>query len=225
MPYRDASIIFDLDGTLVESVPDLLGATNHVMQHLGRPTIDLDIIRPIVSNGAKAMMFAAAQANDHHLSDQELIDLSPLFIEYYGNNAAVHSYPYEGVVEILKAIKAAGGRLGICTNKQESLAHKVLDGLKLRDYFDAIVGHDTLGVHKPHPDHMLGTLERMNGKKEKAIMIGDSAPDILGAKAAGIPVVAVTFGYTETPVQDLAPDAIIDSYHELPEILIGILNQ
>ncbi len=225
MPYRNASIVFDLDGTLVESAPDLLGAVNHVMQHIGCPAIGLETIRPIVSNGAKAMMFTAASSGNRHLSDEELLDLSPLFLEYYSNNAAVNSYPYEGVIEILKAIKASGGKLGVCTNKQEALAHKVLEELHLSSYFDAIIGHDTLGVYKPHPDHLLGTIQRMNGNKERAIMIGDSAPDILAAKAAGIPVIAVSFGYTETPVHELSPDAIIDKYQQLPEILISLLDR
>ncbi|MGH1352559.1 MAG: phosphoglycolate phosphatase [Methyloligellaceae bacterium] len=224
MHYRDASIVFDLDGTLVESAPDLLGATNHVMQHISCPEVGLDIIRPIVSNGAKAMMFAAASAGDRHLSDEELQDLNALFLEYYSNNAAVNSYPYEGVVGMLKMIRDAGGKLGICTNKNEMLAHRVLEGLNLHDYFDAIIGRDTLGVHKPHPEHLLGTIGKIGGNAKKAIMIGDSAPDIQAAKAAGIPVVAVSFGYTEIPVQELSPDAIINSYEELPEVLFSLLS-
>lgn len=224
MSYKDVSIIFDLDGTLVDSAPDLLNAVNHVMEQTGRKPISLEVLRSIIGKGGRVMLCKALESNGEELSEEELQPLLQMFLEYYTANIAVDSKPFDGLIQVLDMLQESGAKLGVCTNKREHLAVKVLEELGLKKYFSEIVGPDTLGVSKPHPGHILGTIEKINGNPEKAIMIGDGSPDILAAQAASVPVVAVTFGYTDVPIKELNPDVTIDHFAELPDILKTILQ-
>ncbi len=208
--------VFDLDGTLVDTAPDLAEATNHVLSTLGLERVNELEIRPFVGHGALAMIDGAVKAHGRKLSERELHDLFEVFIVYYSAHLADYSAPYPHVIAALDGLKADGATLAVCTNKMEVQALAVLKAMKLDHYFAAVTGRDSLGAYKPDPRHLTGTIARAGGEPGKSIMIGDSETDIKTAKAAHIPIVAVSFGYSVDPVQSFGPDAIIDDYRHLP---------
>lgn len=209
------TIVFDLDGTLVDTAPDLAEATNHVLSTLGLDRINELEIRPFVGHGALAMIEGAVKAHGRKLSERELHDLFEVFIVYYSAHIADYSVPYPHVIATLEGLKADGATLAVCTNKMEAQARAVLEAMKLDHYFSALTGRDSLGAYKPDPRHLTGTVARAGGRPETSIMIGDSETDIKTAKAAQIPIVAVSFGYSVDPVASFGPDAIIDDYRHL----------
>ena len=217
---KGPTLVFDLDGTLVDTAPDLAGATNHVLAHLGLSGIPAQELRPWVSYGARRMITEALAQSRNPLPEAAIDELLERFLAYYSRNIAQESRPFDGVVAELDRLRALGITLAVCTNKREALSRLLLDELRLAPYFAAIAGRDTFPVSKPHPDHLVGAIRLAGGDPARAIMIGDSAVDIATARAADIPVIGVSFGYTETPVRELSPDAVIDSYAELwPTIL------
>jgi phosphoglycolate phosphatase len=176
-------------------------------------------LRPWISFGARRMIVEALVASGQSHPEPEVDRLFDLFIAYYEDNIARESRPYPGVVTAIETLREAGARLGVCTNKRESLSRALLGALDLDRHFHALAGRDTFPVHKPHPDHLTGVVRLAGGTAERAVMIGDSGVDIATARAAGIPVVAVSFGYTDIPVARHAPDRVIDHYdHLLPAI-------
>ena len=209
------TLVFDLDGTLVDTAPDLAAATNHVMSRIGLQSVAENNIRPFVGHGALAMIEGAAAAQGRSLSQTELYDLFETFIMHYSANIAVHSRPYDGVIAALRDFKRDGAKLAVCTNKLESHARALLAELGMTDHFSAITGRDTLAMFKPDPGHLTATIALAGGTNLKAIMIGDSETDILTAKNAHIPVVAVDFGYSAEPVSTFKPDVVISHYRDL----------
>ncbi len=222
-PMRDLTLVFDLDGTLVDTAPDLIAATNHVLEHIGLPAVDADSLRPWVGHGAKHMIERAIGAAGETMTQAEHDDLLERYFDYYGRNIAVGSRPFEGAVPALQTFHAAGAKLAVCTNKIERMSKLLLDALDLSRFFVAVVGRDTLGAAKPHPDALLGTIRLAGGEPARAIMIGDSGIDVATAKAAGVPVIGVSFGYTATPVREFAPDAVIDHYRELERTIARLM--
>jgi phosphoglycolate phosphatase len=217
------AIIFDLDGTLVDTAPDLINTLNHILQEEGLPTVSSDIVRPMISQGAKAMLKKGVEIADAQRSEDELTALTDRFVNHYSDHIAVDSQPFPGLLPVLDRLSAQPVKLGICTNKRETLSKKLLGELSLDHYFQAIIGVDTLPVRKPDPGHLLGTLEAVGGSPKQAVMIGDSETDILTAKAAGIPVIALDFGYSTEPVHTYLPDAIVSHYDDLVETLNTLL--
>ncbi len=209
------TLVFDLDGTLVDTAPDLAAATNHVMSRLGLAPVDEREIRPFVGHGALAMIAEAAAAHGRHLRQPELDELFGVFIAHYGANLSVNSRPYEGVLTALNACRDRGATLAVCTNKMEVHARALLDDLNMTSFFTAITGRDTLDVCKPDPRHLTGTIALASGDPALAVMIGDSETDVLTAQAAGIPIIAVDFGYSPAPVATYRPDALISHYRDL----------
>ncbi len=209
------TIVFDLDGTLIDTAPDLAAATNHVLRTLSLSPVNESDIRPFVGNGALAMIDGAARAQGRNLSERELHDLFEVFVLHYADNIAVDSKPYPGIVEAMEQLRSQGATLAVCTNKIERHARAVIDALGLADFFAAIAGRDTLGAYKPDPRHLTGTIAQAGGNVETALMVGDSETDIKTAKAANVPVVAVSFGYSIEPVALYRPDIVIDSFSEL----------
>jgi len=209
------TIVFDLDGTLIDTAPDLAAATNHVLSTLGLDRVNELEIRPFVGHGAVAMIDGAVKSHGRKLSERELHDLFEVFIVYYSAHIADHSAPYPHVIDALDALKAEGATLAVCTNKMEAQARAVLEAMKLDRYFTALTGRDSLGAYKPDARHLTGTIALAGGQADKSIMIGDSETDIKTAKAAKIPVVAVSFGYSVDPVLSFGPDAVIDDYRDL----------
>lgn len=209
------TIVFDLDGTLVDTAPDLVEATNYVLGTLGLARINELEIRPFVGHGALAMIDNAVKAHGRALPERELHDLFEVFIAHYTAHIADRSRPYPGVIQSLEALRGKGATLAVCTNKIELHARQVLEALKLDGYFSALTGRDSLGNYKPDPRHLTGTIERAAGRPETSIMVGDSETDIRTAKAARVPIIAVSFGYSVDPVASFSPDAIIDDYQDL----------
>jgi phosphoglycolate phosphatase len=212
---QDLTIVFDLDGTLVETAPDLIHATNHALTLRGLGPVASAELRPFISLGARAMIRKGLEVHGHHVPETEFEPLFASFIAHYADNIAVASHAFPGLEECLERLARRGARLAVCTNKLEALSRKLLDAVGLSGRFAALAGRDTFPVCKPHPEHLLGVIQLAGGDPRRAIMIGDSDVDVATAKAAGIPIVAVTFGYTEVPVHSLSPDAVIDDYGAL----------
>lgn len=209
------TLIFDLDGTLIDTAPDLAAAANHVLAARGLAPVDEMEIRPFVGHGALRMIEEALAAHGQALSQQELYDLFDLFMVFYGANLSVRSKPYAGVIEALETFRGRGAKLAVCTNKIEVHARMLLDDLDMTRHFSAITGRDSLGASKPDPKHLTGTIALAKGNALQAIMIGDTETDILTAKAAAIPVVAVDFGYSVAPIRSFGPDIVISHYDQL----------
>ncbi|MEQ1710221.1 MAG: HAD family hydrolase [Hyphomicrobium sp.] len=209
------TIIFDLDGTLVDTAPDLVGATNHVLDRLGSPPLPADVLRTWISYGARRMIVEAFAVRGLVISEAETDRQLEGFLDHYTANIARESRPFPGTIEALDRFAAAGAKLAVCTNKREALSRLLLDALGMSARFSAIAGRDTFKVCKPDPGHLTGAIRLAGGDTSRAVMGGDSGVDIATAKSAGIPVVGVTFGYTEIPVTALGPDAVIDHYDDL----------
>jgi phosphoglycolate phosphatase len=212
---QDLTIVFDLDGTLVETAPDLIRATNHVMGLAGLAPVEPAAIRPSISFGGRAMIVQALEIRGARLAETEVDRLLAAFLEHYAANIAVESHAFPGLETALDRLQASGARLAVCTNKREGMSRLLLETLGLAGRFAAIAGRDTFPVHKPHPDHLTGAIRLAGGDISRAVMIGDSETDILTARSARLPVIGVPFGYTATPIRDLYPDAVIDHYDEL----------
>lgn len=212
---QNATLVFDLDGTLVDTAPDLVAATNHALADLGLPPIPAETLRHTIGFGARRMIVEGLNQTGRTLPEPELDRLLSLFLAYYEPNIARESRPFDGAVAALERFRAAGARLAVCTNKRLALAERLLSELGIDGLFAAIAGRDSFPVYKPHPDHVRGAVAMAKGDIKSAIMIGDTGIDIAAARAADIPVIGCTFGYAEEPMDVLAPDAVISHYSEL----------
>lgn len=207
--------VFDLDGTLVDTAPDLLDSLNHTLGDTGVGPVPDHGFHTVVGHGARAMI-AKAYANARKDLPKELHErLFARFIEHYGANIPGRSRPYPGVLAAMDRLQDAGFLLAVCTNKTEALSLRLISALGIAPRFGAICGLDTFAYCKPDPRHLFDTIAKAGGNSDRAIMVGDSRTDIDTAKAAGIPVVAVDFGYTDTPVNVFGPSRIISHYDEL----------
>jgi phosphoglycolate phosphatase len=213
------AVIFDLDGTLVDSAPDLMLATNHVLSRLERRAINMDEVRSFVGHGARALIARGAAATGEAIDDKTLDFCHAEFLRYYGKNIAVDSVAFPGVVDLLERCAADGLKMGVCTNKVEGLSVRLLQALDMAKYFGAIVGSDTLNIGKPDAAPYLETVKRLGVPAKNSLLIGDSETDILTARAAGVPVIAVTFGYTQQPVTNYNPDYLVSHFDEVWDIL------
>ncbi len=212
---KDVTVVFDLDGTMIDTAGDLTRALNHLLAKMGLPSADRAIIGETTGQGAKAMIQRAMLALNQQVPETHFDPLVEDFIAYYREHIAVESKPFPGFVEALQWLRTEGANFAVCTNKREELARKLLSELKLDDYFAAIVGGDTLPVRKPHPDHLLGAIMAAGGKPNRSVMVGDSRTDIQAARGAGVPVVTVSWGYWDEPLEKLKPDAVIHHFSEL----------
>jgi phosphoglycolate phosphatase len=213
-------VIFDLDGTLVDTAPDLIDSLNHVMDMNGHPHVTFDDVTWLVGQGAKVMIERAWSMHGHPGSPEQLETALEAFLTHYARHMPGHSKPYPGLIAALDRLETAGMRLAVCTNKTERLARQLLESLDLTSRFAAITGGDTFAVRKPHADHILGTIERAGGSVRAAVMIGDSVNDILAAQNAGIPAIGVPFGYSDKPVESFSPDVVISHFDELDTELV-----
>ncbi|MGE0766029.1 MAG: HAD-IA family hydrolase [Hyphomicrobiaceae bacterium] len=212
---NDLTIAFDLDGTLVETAPDLIRATNHVMGLIGEHPVAPTEIRASISFGARAMIVKALDIRTVRLTNAEIDGLLEHFLAHYTDNIAVESHPFPGLEGALDRLASAGAKLVVCTNKREGMSRLLLETLGLAGHFAAIAGRDTFPVHKPHPDHLTGAVRLAGGDPRLAIMVGDSNTDLLTARAAGVPMIGVPFGYTDVPMRQLGPDALLEHYDDL----------
>lgn len=209
---QDVTIVFDLDGTLVDTAPDLVDATNHALARLQLAPLSDEIVRPWISFGARRMLIEALACHGQQRPEGDIDRLLENFLSYYEANIAKRSRPFPGIVEAIDTLRGRGARLAVCTNKREALSLRLLEALALKNHFAAIAGRDTFPVCKPHPDHLLGAIRLASGDNMRAVMIGDSAVDVATAKAARIPIVLVSFGYTDVPAAELGADALIECH-------------
>jgi phosphoglycolate phosphatase len=217
------TIVFDLDGTLVDTAPDLAGAANFVFGLMGLAAVSPSALHPYISRGSRAMIEAGLALHDVRLPAGELDRLHERFLPYYAEHIADASRPYEGVEALLDALAGAGARLAVCTNKIEALSKSLLGELGLLPRFAAVAGRDTFAVAKPHPGHLIETIQRAGGSRSRAVMVGDSEVDIATASAAGLPSIGVTFGYTLRPMAELGATVVITHYSEFPRALERVL--
>ncbi len=218
------TVVFDLDGTLVDTAPDLVATLNTVFAHEGLPPVAYERARNMVGGGARAMIERGLAAESRKLPLAEIDRLVRDFIDHYAAHIADRSRPFDGVEAALDELSDSGCRLAVCTNKLEWLSLRLLDALDLSRRFTVVCGADTFGVSKPDPRILLGTIGRAGGRPDQAVMIGDSTTDIATARAAQVPMVAVDFGYTETPIAKLNPDRVISSYADLPSSIFGLFG-
>ncbi|MCJ2038015.1 phosphoglycolate phosphatase [Methylobacterium sp. J-059] len=224
MPTLPKIAVFDLDGTLAETAGDLVGTLNVLLVREGLPELALEEAHDLIGAGAKALIRRGFEAAGRELTPERHEVLFGDFLEHYGAHLCERSHLYPGVVEALDRLEAEGFRLAVCTNKVEGLAVDLLDQLGIGGRFAAICGRATFPYSKPDPRHITLTIARAGGDPERAVMVGDSRADIDAAKAAGIPVVAVTFGYTDTPVDQLGPDRVISHFSDLPGAVAELLS-
>lgn len=214
-PLMDATIVFDLDGTLIDTAPDLVDVLNGLLIEEGLAALPLVEARPMIGRGARVLIERGFAADRAPLGKAHSDKLFERFIERYRGRIARKSLPFPGATGALSELARAGARLAICTNKPTDLAVTLLEVLALAGLFAAIVGPEGAPASKPDPSHLLATIVKAGGRADRAIMVGDSAADAQAARGAGVPLILVSFGYTETPARDLTPDILIDSFDEL----------
>lgn len=218
------TVVFDLDGTLVDSAPDLVATLNVIFAREGFPPVAYGTARNLVGGGARSMIERSLAAQERKLDAAGVDGLVKDFIAHYAAHIADRSRAFPGLEAALDELAAGGCRFAVCTNKLEWLSVRLLDALGLSNRFAAICGADTFGLQKPHPDLLRRTIVRAGGEPDHAVMVGDSISDIATARAAGVPVVAVDHGYTETPVSELGPDRVISAFAELPSAVFDLLR-
>jgi phosphoglycolate phosphatase len=217
------TIVFDLDGTLVDTAPDLVATLNAVFVGEGLQTMPFDQVRATIGRGARSMIEHGLIAQGRMLQTHDIDQLYFKYIQHYAAHIADHSRPYPGLEPALDKLADGGCRLAVCTNKLEWLSVRLLDALRLRERFAAICGQDTFGVPKPNPDALRKTIIKAGGNPASAVMVGDSETDVATARAAHIPIVAVDFGYSEVPIASLQPDRIIGAFKLLPTRVYELL--
>jgi phosphoglycolate phosphatase len=217
------ALIFDLDGTLVDTAPDLIQATNHVLNSIGRRSVSYEEFRGFVGHGSRSLIERGCTATGAAVDEETLKRLNRDFLDYYGENVSDHSKIFEGVQALLNDAHSRGIKMGVCTNKVEGLSHKLLGELDLAKWFGAVVGGDTLPIMKPDPAPYREVAKRLGVDTSRTIMFGDSETDIRTAQNTGVPVIAVTFGYTAQPVQSFDPTHVINHYDEAWPIVLKYL--
>ena len=218
------TILFDLDGTLIDTAPDLMNAHNYVMNKYGYETKSTEDIRKLVGKGSASLIgrsvWGQAKKEFSKVNDQDIKkEMVKEFIDYYANNIAVESKLVNGTLEFLNFSKKNNISMGVCTNKQEHLSVDLLKKLKIYDYFEYVAGSDTFDYCKPDPRHLTNVIEIMQGDIKKSIMIGDSETDAESAKSAGIPFILLEDGYTEKKVSEIHHDYLIKDFVNIEEII------
>jgi phosphoglycolate phosphatase len=211
------TIVFDLDGTLIDTAPDLIDALNRTLAQEGLPVLPFDTARNLIGGGARTMIERAlAAAGGRMRTPIERDRLYAVFVAHYAEHIADRSRPFPQLKTTLARLADTGHRLAVCTNKLEWLSKRLLQALQLAQPFAAICGQDTFGVQKPDPEAFRRTVLRAGGEPTRAIMVGDSKTDVSTARNANVPVIAVDFGYSDVPITSLRPDRIISSFADLP---------
>ena len=216
------TVVFDLDGTLVDTAPDLIDTLNVVFTRDGLPPVDYAAARDMIGGGARRMIELGLKLEGRALADSVVDRMFADFIEYYAAHVADRSQPFPGLDAALDRLATRGCRFAVCTNKLEGLSRLLLEALGLTSRFVAICGQDTFGIQKPDPEILRRTIAAAGGTMQRAIMVGDSGTDIATARAGGIPIVAVDFGYSETPIRELGADRLISHFDQLPDAVFGL---
>ena len=218
------TIVFDLDGTLVDTGPDLTAALNFALGTLGRAPLPAAAVRDMVGSGALRLI-ERGLAETGEEARELTAAMMPVFLDYYAAHIAGHSVPYPGVVAAMDALAAAGCTLAICTNKTERLSRLLVDALGWTHRFAAIIGGDTLPVRKPDPEHLLLTIRAAAGDPADAAFIGDTHFDVNAGLAAGVPTIVVGFGFSSEPVETLGASAVLHHYDDLLPTLVRLAGR
>jgi len=218
------TLVFDLDGTLVDTAPDLIAALNFVLEGEGLPPIPLHSARNMIGAGARKLIERGLESEGRAASVKDINRMTVDFVEYYAAHIADASRPFEGLEGALDELSSHGFRFAVCSNKLEWLSKRLLDQLGLSARFAAICGGDTFGVSKPDPDILRQTVARAGGRLATTVMVGDAGTDIGVARRAGVPVIAVSFGYTDVPIVELKPDRLIHHLRELPDAVRALIR-
>lgn len=218
MPF--GCVVFDLDGTLIDSARDIARALNRALIERGRPAVTEDQVRAMVGDGSTMLLRYAFRATGGEPAEAELTATLARFLDIYFEESAAPACLYPNVAETLTSLAERGVALGLCTNKPERITRRVLAALGMDGLFGAVAGGDTLPVRKPDARHLAWVVERLGGIR--AAMVGDNANDVAAARAAGLPVVAVSYGYPRMPVAELGADAVIDDFAALPDALLRV---
>lgn len=222
MPFP--TVVFDLDGTLVDTAPDLIDTLNLILARHHIAPVAFDEARPMIGGGVKPLLQRGLAAQGVQVSAAEIDRLYTEYIEVYAPRIAQQSRPFPGLDRALDALTDQGCRLAVCTNKLEWLSVKLLKELGLAQRFVAICGQDTFAMRKPDPDILRLTIARAGGDMGHAVMIGDSTTDVATARAAAVPIIAVDFGYTEVPAALLGADRLISHFDALPEAVAALVS-
>ena len=213
-------VVFDLDGTLIDTAHDLVASLNHTIGLEGLDPVGYGDLTYLVGHGGQVMIKRAFSLRGREISEEELQRMLAVFVEHYSGAMPGVSVPYPGLVDAMDLLAGAGYRLAVCTNKLEGLARRLLDGLALTPRFAAITGGDTFAVRKPDAEHLLGTIRLAEADPRRTVMIGDSLNDMLVARNAGVPSIGVPFGYSDVPVAALEPNHVITHFDELTPDLV-----
>jgi phosphoglycolate phosphatase len=225
MPRLPEAVIFDLDGTLIDSMPDVRRAMNLTLAEDGRPPLGMDQVKTLVGHGARPMIEGALRLTGGLGPDADIDGFRRRYLAHYAADPVACTVVYPGVRRMLERLRAEGLVLGICSNKPSLMVDKVLAALDLAPLFAGVTGGDDVERGKPHADHILETLRRMRVTGGTAVMVGDSGTDVAAARNAGIPVVAVEFGYAECPPGQLGADALIGHFDQLPGVLARLVAE
>jgi phosphoglycolate phosphatase len=221
MPHP--TIVFDLDGTLVDTAPDLVATLNAVLAREGYSPVAYEEARIMIGGGARHMLARALSQQGVAVDPGDLDRLFADFIPHYAAHIADRSLPFPGLEAALDLMAAQGARFAVCTNKLEQLSVLLLERVGLAGRFAAVCGQDTFGIPKPDPELLRQTIARAGGEVGSAVMIGDSAADVAIARAAGVPVIAVDFGYSDVPAPLLKADRVIGHFDQLPGAVASLL--
>jgi phosphoglycolate phosphatase len=220
-----ATVVFDLDGTLIDTAPDLIDTLNFVLQREGIEPLALDAARPMIGFGVRVLLERGFDALGRSVAPADMDRMFDAYIEHYAGRIAKLSRPYPGLEDALDTLSAEGFTLAVCTNKLEWLSVKLLDELGLASRFAAICGQDTFRISKPDPVILNRTIEKAGGDPNRAVMVGDSVTDLRTARAAGIPAVLVDFGHLDQAGKALCPDRTISHFDELPGAVSELLGR
>jgi phosphoglycolate phosphatase len=217
---RFKAVVFDLDGTLVDSAPGLSVSLNRVLEEAGRRPLDLDAVKSMVGDGIRVLLERACAASGQPMTEQEADKAVARFRACYADDSIRHTSLNPGARDVLARFAEQGIAMGLCTNKPHGATLPLLAGLDLERYFGAVLGGDSVaGIRKPDPGHVLAVLDALDVLPDDAVMVGDSPNDVRAGRGAGLPVVAVTFGYPLGPIEALGADALIDHFDELTDVL------
>jgi phosphoglycolate phosphatase len=218
------TILFDLDGTLVDSAGDLSASLDTLMAEKGLPPIGLETGRSLIGHGIANLVRSALKLRGISGTDEDVAADLARFMEIYGARLTEITRPYPGVRDTLNMLHAEGWQMGVCTNKRETFARAIVSDLGLSPFFSIVSGPDTFGVSKPDPRQLLETAKAAGGLLP-VFFVGDSEVDVASAKAAGYPVIALTYGYSKVPLESLSPDALLGSFSEVPAAIYGLLER
>ena len=220
------AVVFDLDGTLVDSAPDLQAAMNRMLAQIGRDELSVEAVTGMIGDGVPKLVERGLEASGG-IPDGDAVEglakmLSKFADEYKGHGTEL-TKPYPGVIETLANLRQAGIAMAVCTNKPQAATMEILEALDLARYFNAALGGDALdGIRKPDPKHLIAALDAVGATPGEAVMVGDHLNDLAVARATGSPAVLCTYGYSRVPVTELGADAVIDAFDQLPDALANL---